>query len=209
MLQSPFFAQQGSKKASKFFNKGEFEKAIEEYSKLDTSLIGVNDNFKIGLSYFLSTNKQVEGIPYINKYIIQSDSVITAAYFYLGSLYHKNYEFDKSIEQLDIFIQKLEVEFLKGTIELEIYQQFLKEAETILSNCNYAKTMVKSPRKVLTENLGDSINSKYQEYAPAISIDEKSLVFTSRRPLYKGEVLSPDGDYFEDIFFSHNTNITF
>lgn len=195
-------AQQTSKKASKLFNKGDFEKALEEYNKLDSSLLNDNDNFKIGLSYFLSTHNQVAGLPYFNKYIVQSDSVITAAYFYLGSLYHKNYEFDKSIEQLETFIQKLEVEYLKGAIELEIYKQFLDEAETIVANCNYAKTMVKSPRKVLTENLGDSINTKYQEYAPAISLDEKTLVFTSRRPLYKGERVSPDGDYFEDIFIT-------
>ena len=198
-------AQETSKKASKFFNKGEFEKALVEYSNLDSSAIGTNDNFKIGVCYFLSSHNQVAGIPYMNKYIVQTDSVITVAYFYLGSLYHKKYEFDKSIEQLNIFVQKLEREYLNNTIDPNIYKQFKEEAETIIANCNYAKIMITSPRKVLAENLGDSINTKYQEYAPAISVDEKTLVFTARRPKDENERVSDDGDYHEDIFISELT----
>jgi outer membrane protein OmpA-like peptidoglycan-associated protein len=203
LLQFCSQAQQDSRKASKFFNKGEFEKALVEYNKLDSTSININDNFKIGVAYFLSNNNQVAGLPYMNKYIILTDSVITVAYFYLGSLYHKNYEFDKSIEQLDNFLKKLEGEYSNGTVDSETYKQFKDEAETIISNCNYAKTMVKSPRKVLTENLGDTINSKYQEYAPAISLDERTLAYTSRRPTKENEKVSDDGDYYEDIYISH------
>ena len=178
ILISSGFAQQSSKKASKFFNKGAFDKALVEYAKLDTSLIKDNDNFKIGACYFLAIHNQTDGISYLEKYITQADSVIAVAHFYLGSLYHKNYDFDKAIETLELFSEKLEMEYASKNINTEIYEQFRKETETIIANCNYAKIMVKSPRKVLTENLGDSINTKYQEYAPAISIDEKNLINT-------------------------------
>ncbi|MBI2280074.1 MAG: PD40 domain-containing protein, partial [Bacteroidetes bacterium] len=196
------YSQQELKQASKFFNKGDFDNALIEYSKLDTSTIEIDDNFKIGVCYFLAHHEQTNGIPFLEKYIKQADSITTVSYFYLGSLYHKNLDFDKSIQILEDFLQKLEIELKNQTISTEIHDEFKKEAETIIVNCNYGKVMIKSPRKVLAENLGDSVNSKYQDYAPAISLDEKTLVFTSRRPENSGSKISGDGDYFEDIFFS-------
>jgi len=193
---------QKTQKASKFFNKGEFNKALEEYAKIDTSQLETNDNFKIGTCYYLANYEQVKGIPFIEKYISQADSVITVAYFYIGSLYHKNYEFDKAIQKLELFINKIDIEHNNNALDKDIYTSFKKESEIIIANCNYGKIMEKSPRKVLAENLGDSINSKYQEYAPAISIDEKKLIFTSRRPLIEGSKVSEDGDYYEDIYLS-------
>lgn len=197
------YSQQELKQASKFFNKGDFDNALIEYSKLDTSTIETDDNFKIGACYFLAHHEQTKGIGYLERYISHADSVITVAYFYLGSLYHKNLEFDKSIKTLEGFLLKLEIENKNKTISPEIYNEFKKETETIIVNCNYGKTMIKSPRKVLAENLGDSVNSKYQEYAPAISLDEKTIVFTSRRPETVGSKKSDDGDYFEDIYISN------
>jgi len=196
------FGQQSSRQASKFFNRGDFDRALIEYSKLDTATIENNDNFKIGACYYLANHDQVKGIPFINKYITNADSVITVAYFYLGSLYHKNEEFDKSIETLELFLTKLDQELKNHTIDDELYNNFKKEAEIIIVNCNYGKIMVASPRKVLAENLGDSVNSKYQEYAPAISLDEKDLVFTSRRPDGNVSAISDDGDYFENIYMT-------
>lgn len=196
------YAQQELQQASKFFNKGDFDNALIEYSKLDTSSIEINDNFKIGACYFLANHEQVKGIGYLERYIRNADSVNTVAYFYLGSLYHKNSEFDESINTLEGFLLKLEIEKKNKTISPEIYNEFKKEAETIIVNCNYGKTVMISPRKVLAENLGDSINTKYQEYAPAISLDEKIIVFTSRRPETGGKKKSDDGDYFEDIYIA-------
>jgi len=196
------FAQQETKKASKFFNKGEFEKALIEYNKIDTSAIGIDDNLRIGTCYFLSKKEKTKGIPFIEKYIQQADSIIPVAYFYLGSLYHKNYELDKAITTLEDFKIKLENEYAIDGISKEIYTQFKKETETIIVNSNYGKTMMNSPRKVLVENLGDSINSKYQEYAPTISLNEKKLVYTSRRPTEENEKISADGDYYENIYMS-------
>lgn len=200
---SKIYSQQELKQASKFFNKGDFEHALIEYLKLDTSTIETDVNFSIGACYFLAYHEQTKGIKYLEKYISHADSVTTVAYFYLGSLYHKNSEFDKSIKTLEEFLVKLEIENKNKTISPEIYNEFKKETETIIVNCNYGKTMIKSPRDVLIENLGDSINSKYQEYAPVISLDEKTLIFTSRRPETVKSKKPDGGDYFEDIYISN------
>lgn len=196
------FCQKSFVQASKFFNKGDFDQALEYYSQIDTSQLEVNDNFKIGACYYHSSKEKTKGIPFLNKYINHSDSVIAVAYFYLGSLYHKNYQFDESINTLTLFLEKLEYEKINKTIDDEIYLQFKNEAEKLISNNNYGKIMEKSPRKVLLENLGDSINTKYQEYTPVISLDEKQLIFTSRRPGTFDNKISDDGDYYEDIYSS-------
>lgn len=188
-------------RASKFFNKGKFEEALKLYQTLDSTSYNNDDCFKAGMCYFLSKKNQTKGIPFFEKYIANSDTVLPVSYFYLGSLYHKNYDFDKSISTLSVFTEKLELEYTNKTITIDIYENFKHETEIIIDNCNNGKIMVKSPRKVLVENLGDSINSVYQEYAPAISNDEKYLAFTSRRPDHNNKV-SDDGDYFEDIFLS-------
>ncbi|MGE0562581.1 MAG: OmpA family protein [Flavobacteriales bacterium] len=202
-LFNKYIAQnQSTKQASKFFNKGDFEFALQEYSKLDTSLLSSDDDFKIGVCYFLSKNNQTKGIPHLKKYIQNTDSIIPVAYYYLGSLLHKNYEFDAAIQQLQVFLEKLELEYKSNSLPIDIYSEFKKGAEILIDNCNNGKIMVKSPRKVLVENLGDSINSKYQEYAPAISTDEKYLAFTSRRPSKNNSKVSDDGDFYEDIYLA-------
>src|SRR3989344_7063905 len=79
------YAQQELQQASKFFNKGDFDNALIEYSKLDTSTIESDDNFKIGACYFLAHHEQTKGIPFLEKYIKQADSITTVSCFYLGS----------------------------------------------------------------------------------------------------------------------------
>ena len=59
----------------------------------------------------------------------------------------------------------------------------------------------KNPRNVIIESLGDSINTKYPEYASVVSQDENQLIFTSRRPDTKGGKLAKEGGgFYEDIY---------
>jgi len=127
---------QSSKQAGKFFNKGQYQEALDQYLLLDSNLLEDNDNFRIGTCFYIANHNQVNGIKYLEDYIIESDSVITVAYFYLGSLYHKNYQFDKSIETLDGFLSKLETELSNKNIDEETYFNFKTEAENIISYCN-------------------------------------------------------------------------
>lgn len=195
-------AQQQSKRASKFFNKGLYDDALTQYLLLDINILSDNDNLRIGTCCFIS-NKNIEiGIKHLENYIFNSDSIIPVSYFYLGSLLHKNYQFNEAIQNLQNFLQKLDSELSNGNIDNKTHSQFKKEAEALISYCNYGKPMLKSPRNVLVENLGENINSEYQEYAPAISLDEKVLIFTSRRPENNANKKPKDDNYFEKIFSS-------
>ncbi len=51
-----------------------------------------------------------------------------------------------------------------------------------LKICETAKLLIANPVDIVVTSLGDKINSRYPEFAPVLSADEKTLIFTSRRP---------------------------
>ena len=73
-----------------------------------------------------------------------------------------------------------------------------------IAQVDYAKKMMAAPVKVRIENLGDKINSRGGDYAPSISADGRTMIFTSRRSDTKGGGVDKAGDfkYFEDIYIS-------
>ena len=102
-------------------------------------------------------------------------------------------------------------EFDKAITQLMSYKVDLKESKTkrieeidkMLMGLNYAKDAVSNPYDVSIENMGTDINSAFDDYGASISSDEKTIIFTSRRPDTKGGATDPnDGKYMEDIYIS-------
>ena len=78
------------------------------------------------------------------------------------------------------------------------------DLELLLKQCEYAKTAMDSPVEALIKNIGGNINSSAPEFAPCISLDGKSMVFTSRRADTKGGLVDVNYDhmYYSDIYIS-------
>ena len=76
--------------------------------------------------------------------------------------------------------------------------------DVYISQCNNAKTFMASPVLVNIENLGQKVNSKYDDKGPAITADGKKLFFNTRRPESPEAPLDVEGDgkYFENIYFT-------
>ena len=73
--------------------------------------------------------------------------------------------------------------------------------DNYISSCNFAIQSKESPVSVLINNIGDSINSKYNDYHPSVTADGKTLIFTSRREDSKGGMIyEEDGQYYEDVY---------
>ncbi len=72
-----------------------------------------------------------------------------------------------------------------------------------VETCNYVKELVKTKKNVIVKNLGEGINTKYPEYSPVVSLDEETLIFTSRRKGGTSDDLLPSGQYYEDIYISN------
>ena len=105
---------QNANRAGRFFNKGQYNEALENYLLIDSNSLKPKDNLNIGTCFFTSNN--TKGIKYFEKYIVTSDSINPIVYYYLGSLFHKQYKLEKSINTLQLFLSKLEKEFSKKNI---------------------------------------------------------------------------------------------
>lgn len=51
--------------------------------------------------------------------------------------------------------------------------------------CETAKLLIANPVEINVTSLGANINSEFPEFAPVVSADEKTLIYTSRRPRSK------------------------
>ncbi len=80
----------------------------------------------------------------------------------------------------------------------------LYDVDKLLEQLDYAKKMYKVPVKVNIVNLGKNINSRGGDYAPSLTADGQTMIFTSRRADTKGGAVDKAGDYkyFEDIYIS-------
>lgn len=111
--------------------------------------------------------------------------------YYLARAYHLSHLFNEAEPLYKSSRSSLKSKEVKQDVEL-----FIK-------NCQDGKELIKNPVHVKIENLGSQINTEHSEFAPIISADESTLIFTSQRPTLdkkKNWVLT------DDIFISHKEN---
>ena len=78
------------------------------------------------------------------------------------------------------------------------------DPDIFISQCNNAKNLEAHPVSVKIENLGQNVNSKFDDKGPAITADSKKIFFNSRRPESDEAPRDVEGDgkYFENIYFT-------
>ena len=195
------------KKVVTLFEGENYDSALPLLEELANHSEG-NDNIKflIGFCYLESHVDKAKAIPYFED-ILARDNNLTIGWDYrnhkekkaplkimeyMGEAYHYNYQFDKALASFEEY-----KEFL-GDANVEE----LREVNKSMRMSKYAKKLMETPVNIEVDNLGKSINSKYADYAPVVSADEHQIYFTTRRKGVKGENLTEDGKYFEDIFYS-------
>jgi len=111
---------------------------------------------------------------------------------YLAKSYHRNYQFENAKKYYTRYMN------IADTSQRRFIEQDIASTE-------YAQKAIADSTQITITNLGPDINSKYNDYAPAISADESTLIFTSRRKGNIGE-RTDGGDYYEDLYISHKVN---
>ncbi len=150
-------------------------------------------NYRIGLCY-LYTDDKYEALSYMRKAYNKAPDLHSEIDYYLGRAYHLVLEFDKAIEHYRNYRQK--------AVEIGNVEAAIKVDKKILE-CNYGKEIIEEPRRVIITNLGDSINSEYDDYNPVLSNMDSLLYFTSRRYHEKRDKRNPyDNKYYEDVYVS-------
>jgi len=148
---------------------------------------------------YYNLKKYKLALEYLNKALEKEPGISSESEFFRGQIYHRTAKLDDAIAAFDDFLSKEK----PSTYEYELATQYRLQ-------CLYARDMMKKPVQVTIENMGNLINSRYDEYTPSISADGKTIVFTARRNDTKGGRMDDEGDYkyFEDIYFSEYDDAT-
>jgi hypothetical protein len=196
--------------AENYFVNENYIAALPLYMKLDSMEKGnPNLNFKIGFCYLNAPTYKTKSIPYLEEAVkniaskyeegeIKEKKAPLSTIYYLAKAYHLNYEFDKAIETYQKYIDQLGPD-PKFALEVE-------DVKHDIETCNFGKELVKQPKKVIVENLGEGVNTQYPDYSPVVSLDEQTLIFTTRRQGGTSDSKEPNGQYFEDIYTSTFTD---
>ena len=152
----------------------------------------------IGFCYFnLKQNDKAK--EYLSKSLAADASAKPENHLVLGKIYQQEANFDKAIEEFQAF---------KAAPSKD--KESSEDADVLLSQCQNAKALMAAPLDVEVTNLGDNINSKFDDKNPCITADGSKLVFTTRRPEGTGAAVDVEGDgsYFEDIYIANYDSLT-
>lgn len=149
-------------------------------------------NYLIGVCY-LFTDDKYNAIDYLLKAYQLKEDVSRDINFLLGQAYHLVLEFDNAARHY-----KQHKELLSEKEQLA-YAGILSKR---LAECQYGRELASEPRRVILQNLGEGVNSRYDEYNPVFSYGDTVLYFTSRRPFEKSKRNPLDNKFNEDIYRS-------
>jgi outer membrane protein OmpA-like peptidoglycan-associated protein len=150
-------------------------------------------NYKIGVCYLFTDNKFL-AIDYLKKAYKLKPRVSNDIHFLLGRAYHMVLNFDTAILEYSTFLSELTPK------ELRLGSPVINE---LIQQCKNGKEIVKSPVRVIINNLGEKVNSEFDDYNSIISQADTVMFFTSRRPSGKRPKISPvDLKYYEDVYTS-------
>ncbi len=191
-----------ARKADNFFLFSDYRKALPLYIELiEKNPADINYNYRAGVCYLYSNVETFKCIGYFEtarKNIKDSKDSIPELFYYLGHAYQMANRFTEAIQCYTTF---------KNLIKINTNNTILsKSVDTELEQCIDGNELMKSPTNARLSNLGPNVNSIYPDYAPVISTDELMLIFTSKRKECTGNKITPDGNYYEDIFISKNTS---
>ncbi|HEX8517713.1 MAG TPA: hypothetical protein VF868_16055 [Bacteroidia bacterium] len=189
--------------AETFFTNENYIAALPLYLKLDSMKGNANLKFKIGFCYLNAATYKTKSIPYFEEAIkdiarkyeegeINEKQAPLSTSYYLAKAYHLHYDFDKAIAMYEQYRTELGTDPKLAADIAEINHD--------IETCRYGKELIKDPKKVIVTNLGEGVNSQYPDYAPVVSLDEQTLIFTSRRKGGYSDAKELNGMYFEDIF---------
>lgn len=148
-------------------------------------------NFMMGVCHAHSTFKQ-PCIKYFEAAYKLNPEVHDFMNYYMGYAKQLNYEFDEAIK----FYEKFETEYRKA----DRFGKFVKQRKV---ECRAGKKMKENPARAWVDHVPE-ISTKYNDYAPSVTMDGEEMILTSDRPNQNqpNEV----GQYDDDIYTSTFSN---
>lgn len=196
-------------KVTSYLFEEKYELALPILLEMDVEYPGnSNLHFMIGFCYLKSPSGEAKkAIGYFEKASVYTSPTYQEGYYketkapmevvrHLAEAFQQNYEFGAAIATFERY--KADI----NTKEISI----IKSIDRQIAVCNNAMEMIKNPVNMTVANLGGTINSPYSDYAPVLTADESTIIFTSRRSESTGGKLTDDGKFYEDIYIAEKDN---
>lgn len=150
-------------------------------------------NYLIGICY-LYTDDKYQAVNYLRKAYEKKPNISPEINYLLGRAYHLVLEFDKATEQYNAFKKSLKPQ------EVATRGDFI---DKLIIECKNGKDIITERKRLIISNLGDSINSAYDDYFSIFASNDSVMYFTSRRPESPKSKRNPyDNKFFENVYFS-------
>ena len=181
------------KDADHDFKMGAFHEALINYEK--AYAINPNNlqtNYQLGTLY-LESDYNFKALPYLEKFANETPQPGTDFYLYFGYAYHFSHRFDEAETNYKKYL----------SLAKNISPEEKKIIEHKIKECVNGKEYMLKKQRLEIIHLDESINSPSADYAPIISTNEASMIFTSRRTGSVGGEKDENGDFYEDIYMSY------
>lgn len=149
-------------------------------------------NYKIGACYLFTDDKYV-AIDFLLRAYDLDQEVSEDINYVLGTAYQLVLEFEDAAGHFKAHKLTLKED------EQEIYTDVLAKR---LTECQDGRSLSQEPVRVILQNLGETVNSRYDDYNPIFSYGDTALFFSSRRPFGKMKRNPLDNKFDEDIYMA-------
>ncbi|WP_423127748.1 OmpA family protein [Gaoshiqia sp. Z1-71] len=184
-----------NKKAVKLFNEGRTYYESRENEKAMEKLQGaIKEDGAFADAYLLLADVygEMDSVLLQIQMLEQAISLIPdkypKAYYVMGNACYRAGSYQKA---KDAYLQYLEMPFNSN---------LSSKAKERVERCDFALNMLRSPKSFNAKNLGDAINTEFDEYWPSLTIDGSTVIFTRLIPVdYPVNELLPrfQEDFFE------------
>jgi predicted transcriptional regulator YdeE len=187
--------------ADEMFEFGDFEDALGLYLQATfDNPQNVRAHYMAGRCYLRTTSEKPESVEYFKKAYELNPAVSNRIFFQIAEGYRFGGEFDDAIIYYNKYKHELETD-RRAFAGMDVDEEINKAERRIKASEN-AKVFIQNPVNVNITNLGSTVNSVYQDYAPQVSQDGNTLIFTSKRSGTTGGLKDNTNNFYEDIWIS-------
>ncbi len=181
--------------AEKYYKKGvgTYDEALKYYLRLYEQNNNIDElNYKIAACYLWSSNKKA-ALPYL----LQAKPETAKDYYYLlGKAYQYNYNYTEAREAYEKHFEQLNNWNRKDK---------LKQLMQLKRECNFGQQAIKDSTPVFIYNLGQVVNSYYDEYGAIYLPKDTTLIYTSRSPKNEPSKRVSRYKFDEQVLFTENS----
>jgi len=182
-----------------------YEQALQYFNRMD---------------YFNAVQLMQRALKYDKKFV--------EAHLVLAEIYIENKTFDKAVESYknvidinpDFFpgmysslaqLEMMQNDFKSAKKHLDKFLSYdnlkpitISRAERMITTCDFAINAMENPVPFNPVNVGENINTRYDEYWPSLTADEQTLVITRLIPVDLVQYSDPQKDYIDEQYLAES-----